>query len=71
LASLVVVLMVIVTLPPESVPNVQLASEGRPAQENVMSLGTVVFAETVSVTVPDWPPTMLREVGEADTVSAV
>jgi hypothetical protein len=71
----VVVVMVIVTFVDAgrlvTDVNVQLASEGRPAQVNVTGVEIAVLAETARVTVPDWPPTMLREVGLADTVSAV
>jgi hypothetical protein len=51
--------------------NVQLASVGRPEQANVIGVGIAAFAETVSATVPVWPPTMLTEEGAADKVSAV
>jgi hypothetical protein len=51
--------------------NVQVASDGRPAQVKVTGVEIAVFAETVSVTVPDWPPTMVTGVAGADTVSAV
>jgi hypothetical protein len=75
LASLVVVVIVIVTFVDDgrlvTDVNLQVASDGRPAQVKVTGVEIAVFAETASVTVPDWPPTMVRLAGVAETVSTV
>ena len=74
-ASLAVVVIVMVTFVDDgrlaTDVNVQVASDGRPAQVKVTGVEIAAFADTASVTVPDWPPTIVTGVDGADTVSAV